>query len=146
MKIVLIKDVKNVGKGGEIKEVADGYASNFLIPSGFAKLATENAVIQAKEQIRENAKKAEKKLENIQELAKKIKGKKIVIKNKAEKGKLFGAINQETILKELQKENLKLKQRDIILKDPIKETGEFLVKICLQDGIETEVKVVVEEE
>jgi large subunit ribosomal protein L9 len=146
MKIVLVKDVEGVGKGGEIKNVADGYANNFLIPKGLAKFATKNAVVQAKEQMKKSEEEAEERLKNIQELAKKIDGKEIVMKSKAEKGKLFGAINQEDILKELQKENSELKAENIVLKDPIKEVGEYSVRVCLEDGIEGKVKVVVEEE
>lgn len=145
MKVVLIKDVENLGKGGEIKKVADGYANNFLIPSGLVKPATESAVLQAKEQAKKNAKEEEKKNKNIQALAEKMKDKKIVIKSKAEKGKLFGAITQDVVLKELQKENSELKTENIIIEKPIKEVGEYSIKIRLQEGMEVALKIVVEE-
>jgi large subunit ribosomal protein L9 len=81
MKVVLIKDVQNLGNAGEVKEVADGYARNFLIPGGYVELATEAAVKRAEKLRVEKEKRAEEELKKAEELASKLEGVSVTMTN-----------------------------------------------------------------
>lgn len=145
MKIVLIKEVKSVGKPGEIKEVADGFARNFLIPNGLAEPATEGAVKNAEQEAEERAEENQKELEIIQKNAAALDGRELFLKEKAKEGKLFGSVSAELIVEKLEEEGIELKKENIELENPIKETGEFPIKIKLKHGLEAEIKVIIEE-
>jgi large subunit ribosomal protein L9 len=146
MKVVLNQDIKNIGKAGDIKEVSDGYARNFLLPQKLAMPATESAVKQAlnakSKQL--EAEKAEQ--EKMKELAKIIAGKRIVIKAKEKKGKLFGSITVKNIAQELKKEKIEISEKSIIIESPIKEVGEYEIKIRLDHGLETSLMLAIEKE
>ncbi|MDA3815211.1 MAG: 50S ribosomal protein L9 [Patescibacteria group bacterium] len=144
MKIVLQKEVKGVGEPGDIKEVANGFAQNFLIPNGLAIPATEDAIKQAEKIATEQEDQMQRELETAQEIASKLDGKEITLKEKAEDGKLFGSISAETITNKLAEENIKINKNNIELADSIKEVGEHQVKIKLDHGLEAELKVVIE--
>ena len=145
MKIVLKKEVKGLGGPGDIKEVANGFAQNFLIPNGLAVPATENAINEAEKIATEQEEANQQELEVAQKNAGELDGKEITLKEKAKDGKLFGSISAETIAKKLSEENIKINKNNIDLSDPIKELGEHQVKIKLDHGLEAELKVVVEE-
>jgi large subunit ribosomal protein L9 len=105
MKIVFLKDVSSKGKAGEIREVADGYARNFLFPRGLALPATQEAIKSAKAKAEENARRQSHLQEELSELAKLIDGKEVYFKARAgEKGQLHGSITSADIAKELSKE------------------------------------------
>lgn len=146
MKVVFIQDIKNIGKKGDIKEVSDGYARNFLLPRKLAALATVSVVKQAL-----NAKSKQLEAEKIdqektKELAKVISGKKIIIKAREKKGKLFGSITAKNIIRELKKGEIEISEKSIVLKSPIKEIGEYEIKIKLDYRVETSLVLVVEKE
>lgn len=146
MKVVLIQDIKNIGKAGDIKEVSDGYARNFLLPKKLVAPATESTIKQAL-----NAKAKQLETEKIEqektrELAKVIAGKKIVIKAKEKKGKLFGSITAKNIAQELKKEKLEIPEKSVILENPIKELGEYEIKIRLDHGVDSSLMLVIEKE
>lgn len=146
MKVVLIQDIKNIGKKGDIKEVSDGYARNFLLPRNLVLAATESAVKQALE-VKSKQLEAEKiNQEKTKELAKIIAGKKITIKAKEKKGKLFGSITAKNIAQELKKENVEISEKSIVLESPLKEIGEYEIKIRLDQGIETSLMLAIEKE
>lgn len=98
MKVILLKDVKNLGVKGSVVEVAEGYGRNYLIPKGFAKLATEGSLKEVEEhQARENAK-AKKQLEQAEKMGSKIAGKVVEIPAKAgEGGRLFGSVTNKEV-------------------------------------------------
>ncbi|HHX58686.1 MAG TPA: 50S ribosomal protein L9 [Candidatus Moranbacteria bacterium] len=140
MKIVLLEEVKNVGKKGEVKEVSDGFARNFLLPRQLAEPANEANIARA-EAMREKIDQLnEKELSEKRALADKLKGKKIVIKAKSENGKLFGAITKKQIAQELSIAD----ESTILLENAIKELGDFVIKVRLAENIETEVKLTIE--
>jgi large subunit ribosomal protein L9 len=145
MKIVLQKEVKGLGKAGDIKEVANGFAQNFLIPNGLAVPATENAISEARNIAEKQEESSQQELEVTQKIAGELDGKEITIKEKAEDGKLFGSINAETIVKKLAEDNVKINKSNVELSEPIKEVGEHKVKIKLDHGLEAEIKIVIEE-
>ncbi len=146
MKVVLLEDVENLGKRGDIKEVSDGYGRNFLIPHRKVQIATDKAIQWAKKEAEKRAQEAEKELKKIQELAKKIDGQEIVIKMKADEGKLFGSIGEKEIKEALDKQGVSIKKEAIKIDKPIRETGEHQVDINLQHGIETKINVIIEED
>lgn len=131
MKIILLKDVPKVGRKYDIKEVAEGYALNMLIPRGLAKVATKDAVAKV-EQLKANDltnKKIQEELllKNLEV----IRNLKIDIKEKAnEKGHLFAGVTRERVFEEVTKATrLTLNIDSIILDKPIKETGEHKITV-----------------
>jgi len=139
MKIILLKDVKNFGKKGEIKKVAEGYARNFLFPQNLAKKVTDKIIYQENLRVQEEQKKLAQREEENQNLIKKLKGKKFSIKRKAKKGKLFGSITSKDIFSELEKEHFTISEKSIIIEQVIKKVGLWKIKIVLSPGMETEI-------
>lgn len=141
MKIILLQDVKSLGKKGEVKEVAEGYARNFLFAKNLAQIATPNAIkmVEAKNE-KEKAQKIEEE-KRLLALCEKLKNKEIVILVKERKGKLFGSITAKQIVAELAKENLEILEKCIIMKSNIKKIGNYEVGIELSEKIKTEIKL-----
>lgn len=150
MKVILIKDVPKLGEEGDIITVADGYGRNFLIPQGLAVLATKEAKKKAEELKKKKIKEKEEKIKKLKEMAEKMKDLVVTIKAKVtEEGKLFGSVNAKMITEEINKLSIisySLSDEQVDLIEPIKELGERKVKIKLGEGIETQIKVVVEKE
>ncbi|MDD2913119.1 MAG: 50S ribosomal protein L9 [Candidatus Pacebacteria bacterium] len=147
MKVILIEDVNGLGKKYEVKNVADGYARNFLIPNNLAKIATENALLWLEAQKEIMEKKTEDDLAKAQKVASKIDGMEIAIPVKlGEKGQLFEKITAVKIAEKLKEEGIEIEKKQIKLENPIEELGEYSVKIKLEHNLEPEVKVVVSEE
>jgi large subunit ribosomal protein L9 len=135
MKVILLKDIKGVGKRFEEKEIADGYANNFLIPkkmvaplSGASAGAIKNLKSQEEKMRAEEA-------QILKENIAKLKGLKLSITAKAnEKGHLFASLNASKIREFLkEKEGIEIPADDILLKEPIKEIGTFEVPISFED-------------
>jgi large subunit ribosomal protein L9 len=102
MKVLLIKDVKGLGKAGEIKNAKDGYARNYLIPKGFAKVATEEVVKEWEEEQKRKQAELEKELKELNELKAKIESTKVKIRHKlGANGHLYGAITNKEIAEKL---------------------------------------------
>lgn len=146
MKVVLLENIKGLGQKGEIKEVKDGYGMNFLIPQKKAILATSGNAKQAELELEKQVKERENKMATNKKIAENIKGKEIVIKVKAQKEKLFGALTEKDIKKVLELEGLKIDSGKISLSKPIKKIGQFDLKIQWDDGIEASFKLNVVEE
>ena len=147
MKVIFLKDVEKIGKKLEVKEVKDGYARNFLIPQGLVKLATVEALkwLEIQKDIEE--KKAEEGLKKTQEIASAIVNQEIVIFVKVgEQDQLFESINAQKISERLKELGFDIKKTQIDLPEPIKEIGEFPVKINFEHNLETEIKVIVTKE
>ena len=147
MRVILLQDVENLGKKYEIKEVNDGYARNFLIPKGLAKPATEEALKWLETQKEAEAKKAEEELKMVQERATAIDGLEVIIPVKiGEDGQLFESITSQKISEKLKELGFDIKKSQIELAEPIKELGEFPVKIKFEHNLEAEIRVIVIEE
>lgn len=128
MKVVLLKDVKGTGKKGEIKEVADGYASNFLFKNGLAKRADNSALSENAIQKSAMAFHKQEEIKAAKELAKKIEGISVTLKIKCgENGKMFGSVTSKEIAEELEKRGINLDKKKIDLKEPIKLIGIYKV-------------------
>lgn len=146
MKVILLKDVKNLGKKGESREVANGFARNFLFPQKMAELATNAAVQKSQLEMSKEAQVQEEALQKIQDLAENLAGSEIIIQAKAKKGKLFGAVSKKKILKELEKKGVMVAEDAITLEEAIKEVGEYEIKVELGHGIETSFNLKIEGE
>jgi large subunit ribosomal protein L9 len=147
MRVILLKDIENIGKKHEIKEIKDGYVRNSLIPNGLVKPVTKEVLKWLEVQKEIESKKAEEVLKDIQELASKIDGIEIVVPVKiGEKNQLFEKINSQKIHEKMKEAGFDIPKSQIDLQEPIQETGEFPVKIKFDHNLESEITVVVTEE
>ncbi len=147
MKLILKEDVKNIGNMGQIVDVADGFARNYLIPRGFAleanvknikSLEHEKKVIQEKvKKIKVSAQAVSDKLANVT----------LVIKAKAgEEGKLFGSVTTMDIAEQLKNEGFEIDKKKISLEEPIKRLGTYSVNVKLHSDVSTQIYIQVIEE
>lgn len=144
VKVILLDDVENVGKKFNVKEVKAGHARNLLIPKGLAKLATKQNMKWLDSQKKIMEKVAEEDLKKIQGLASKLASAEVTIMVKVgPEGQLFESINNAKIAESLKSMGFEVKKSQINLEKPIKELGEFPVKISLDHNLETEITVIV---
>ncbi|MDO8443663.1 MAG: 50S ribosomal protein L9 [Candidatus Azambacteria bacterium] len=144
MKIVLLKDVPSLGKRGDAKDVSDGYGHNFLIKKGLAEILTSQVTKKLETEKGRQEKLAAELTKSVTDLKEKIEKIKIVLKTKiGESGKIFGSVTPAVLLAELKKNNIKIEKNQILSK-PLKTMGEHKIKIKLPQGIEAELKVVIE--
>jgi large subunit ribosomal protein L9 len=142
MKVVLLKDVEKLGREGEIKEVAEGYARNFLIPQNFVKPATDQAIAEVELKKEKKTKSDQMELAEAQKIAEQLDGRELFIKVKEKDGTLFGSVNEKTIAKSFADEGLKIDPKNVKLEEPIKEVGDYDVKLELDHGLEAGIKVI----
>ena len=144
MKVILLQDVKKMGKKGDVIEASDGYARNYLFPRKLAEEATANAlhVVNAKKENERKKKLAE--LEAAQKLAGELKGKEVTINAKAgESGRLFGAITNKDIAEVINKTfNLSIDKKKIVM-DTIKVAGGYEIEVKLYPEVSTKMKVII---
>lgn len=147
MKVVLLKDVPNVGRSGEIKEVAEGYGRNYLIPRGLAKPATAEAVAEAKQRQQAEARREARIEAEAQELARQINQMQLVFQVRVgEQGRLYGSITSADIAEKLQQQlHREIDKRRIELEEPIRQLGSYKVPVRLAHQHVGRVTVVVEE-
>jgi large subunit ribosomal protein L9 len=142
MKVILKKDFIHLGREGEIKEVKDGYARNFLIPKGIAIVATEGAIKSLKASEERRKKKIEQRNKVLKELAQKISQLTLSFsRTKNEEGHMFGSVTKSDIIKALKAANIEIDRDNIILSSPLKEFGTFDIKVVLSPDISTSFKV-----
>jgi len=142
MKVILKKDFIHLGREGEIKEVKDGYARNFLIPKGIAVVATEGAIKSLKASEERRKKKIEQRNKVLKELAQKISQLTLSFsRTKNEEGHMFGSVTKSNIIKALKAANIEIDRDNIILSSPLKEFGTFDIKVVLSPDISTSFKV-----
>ena len=147
MKVILLQDVDKVGKKFEIKTVADGYARNFLFPRDLAKQATSESIEWLEMQKELLATKSEEELKHVQGLASGLDDLEVPIAVKVgEEGQLFEAINAQKIAERLKGMGHEVKKSQIKLQKPLKETGEFPVRVLLEHNLEAEIRVIITEE
>lgn len=149
MKVIFLQDVRGKGKSGEVKEVPDGYAQNFLIKNGKAKAATRAAMSQLKGQQKAEEKREEEELEESKKLKSMLEDDKTVVELKAKSGtdgRLFGSIPSKQIATALEKQfGVKLDKRKIELPEPIKVAGYTNVPVKLHAEVTAKIRVHVSE-
>ncbi|MDY5987907.1 50S ribosomal protein L9 [Sporofaciens sp. SGI.106] len=148
MKVILLEDVKSLGKKGEIVEVNDGYARNFLLKTKKGVEANSKNLNDLKLQKANADKVAQENLEAAQELGKKIEAGKVEVSIKTgEGGKVFGSVSSKEIAAAVEEQmGLKLDKKKIQLKEQIKSLGTHNVPVKLHAKVTAELKVVVKEE
>lgn len=148
MKVVLLQDVKGSGKKGELINVSDGYARNFLFPRKLAKQADAQALNELKNAAESRQFKIDTDTAKAKENAAMLEGKTLKLTGKAGKGgKLFGSVTSKEIAAGLKKEfNIDVDKRKIVLETDIKSFGTFNAEVKLYTGISANVKVMVQEE
>ena len=147
MKVMLLKDVKGTGKKGEIKEVSDGYARNFLLKKGVAVEANQANMKELDEKSKSKERKALIEYEEAVLLGKQMENVNIQIEVKSgEGGRLFGSITSKEIAEQLKKQkNIDIDKRKILMDEPIRTLGSTLVEIKLHQKVTTKIRVDVKE-
>jgi len=148
MKVILLTDVSGKGKAGEVKEVSQGYAKNFLLPQGLALTATPAAIKEAELRIRK-----EKALESadqakLVELAKQIEGTEIHLQARVGSGeRLFGSITAADIAEELNRVvGSSIDKRNIDIDKPLRQAGNYEVTVKLAKDLKPQIRVIIEQE
>lgn len=144
MKVVLIKDVKGTGKCGDVKEVADGYAKNFLLKNNLAKPADMSNLAENTRQKEAQAYHKEQERLRAVALGKTIENRVVTISLKVgENGKIFGSVTSKEVAEELAKANITVDKRQLILPETIKSTGEFVIVAKLHPTVNVKFTLIV---
>ena len=143
MKIILKKEVANLGEAGEVVNVKTGYALNYLVPQGFATIATPSALKQHEETIRQRAHKEAKIVADAQAFADKLSGMLLTIPVKVNaEGKIFGSVSAAQVAEALAAQGIEVDRRNIIVAgDTIKEVGTFDAEVKCYRDIKANIKV-----
>ena len=144
MKVILLQDVKKIGKKGDVIEASDGYARNFLFPKKLAQEATESNlhILNNKKENDRKQKLAE--IEAAQKLAGELKGKEITIKAKTgENGKLFGAITSKDVAELIKTQYKVVVDKKKIVMETIKVAGGYTIEVKLYPEVTTKMKVII---
>ena len=146
MKVILLEDVKSLGKKGEIVNVNDGYARNFILPKKLGLEATSKNLNDLKLQKQNDEKVAQEKLDAAKALAEEIKEKSITVKIQAGvEGKVFGSISSKEIATEAKKQlNMDIDKKKIVIPEAIKSLGTYNVNIKLHKDVTATLTVKVE--
>jgi large subunit ribosomal protein L9 len=146
VKVILLKDVPELGQTDEVKEVSLGYARNFLVPRGLAIEASEKQVADLEVRKAKKAASAEADLKHMEELVQKLEGQTVEIAAKAsEEGTLYGSVSAAKIASALKDKGLEVKKEQI-LAEHIKELGEHEVVINLDHGLEARITLIINPE
>jgi len=144
MKVVLLEDVENVGKRYEIKEVADGFARNSLIPKGLARVATDEAIQWANDMVALEEERGAQELEKVGGTASNIDGLEVEMKMKVgEQDQLFEKITPAKIAAKIKEMGYDVKKDQVILEKDIEEIGEFDAKVRFEHNLEVQIKIIV---
>ena len=141
MKIILKKEVANLGEAGDVVEVKTGYALNYLVPQGYATVGTASALKQHEETLRQRAHKEAKLVADAEAVAAKISAKDIQIAAKVgESGKLYGAITAAQVAEAISANGVEVEKKNVTVPE-IKELGEYEAKVKCYKGVFATVKV-----
>ncbi len=148
MKVIMLEDVNKIGKKGEIKEVKDGYAHNFLFPKNLAVPATKQNLAHVEKEKEAKKEEERKRKEEAQEIGKQLEDKNFTFQVKAgEQGRLFGSLTTKEIASEIEKQyNLKLDRRKLSIDEPIRSLGTYNVTAKLHPEVSFDFKIIVKQE
>jgi large subunit ribosomal protein L9 len=142
MKVILQKDIPNLGDAGDIKDVADGYARNYLLPKKLVLLANESSKKAIEHQKKLIKLKKEKRKKESEKIAEGLSGVEVTIEAQVgEEGKLFGSVTTMDIAAKLLEKGFEVDKRKILLDAPIKQEGEFEITIKLEEGLNAQIKI-----
>lgn len=145
MKVILLQDVRSIGKKHDIKEVSDGYARNFLFPNKLAEPATASAEKKLGALRAQQEKDSEELMKRLQEIKKSVGDLSLQFELEADaKGSVFGSVNKDSILKALRDHGLVTSERvHVMIDHPIKKLGAHTVSLDLGKGITAELKIII---
>ncbi len=145
MKVILLQDVEHLGKAGEIKDVSGGFGRNYLIPKGYAVLATRGQIKQAEQRLAAEQRRAETVRRDAEAVAARINGRTVTLTVKVgEQDRLYGSVTSSDIAEQIAAQlGVEVDRRKIELGEPIKRTGTYPVTVRLMSGVEPVVNVVV---
>jgi large subunit ribosomal protein L9 len=147
MKVILLKDVKSQGKKGDVINVSDGYARNYLIRLGFAEEVNNSGLNEIAQKKAAEELRLEKEKKDAEELFNKINGVTVKVLVKCgEKGKIFGSVTAKEIAEQLEKQGISIDKRKIVLKEAIKQTGRSMIDIKVYNNMTARVNLVVDKE
>lgn len=142
MRIILRTDISKLGKSGDILEVKDGYARNFLIPKGLALEATSTNLKKIKEEQKQKALKFQREKKRAEQQASELSKQSLTIPVEVkEKDQLYGSITSSEIAKALEEQNIQIEKKNILLENPIKTLGIYEVPIRLHPEIITKIRI-----
>jgi large subunit ribosomal protein L9 len=142
MKVILRQDVKGLGREGDLKVVKDGYARNFLLPTGRAVIADKGAVANWERHRDQREERDRAVRADAEALAERLRELKLEIPVKAgERGRLFGAVTSHQIADHINRSGIELDRHALHLREPIKALGDYRVEVRLMPGVETSVTV-----
>jgi large subunit ribosomal protein L9 len=142
MRVILKQDIPTLGRAGDIKEVKDGYARNFLFPRGLVMNATVRSVKEKAFLEQVQSRKIAKRKKSAEELAAQLNGKEVTLQAKVgEDNKLFGSITNIQISKQLESMGFHVDRRSIALDDNIKALGNYKIQIKLHDGVNASIQL-----
>lgn len=142
MKVILTKDVKGLGRSGDIKEVSDGYARNFLLAKSLALPATTALLGKVEKEQAEQREKIERLSKEMESLKNKFSGQTFTIQAKTSGNTLFAGLHESDIIRVLEKKmGLKLESKQVQILEPIKTVGTFEVVLNLSDSVNTKIKI-----
>lgn len=145
MKVILQKDVKELGRAGDLLNVSTGYFRNFLFPKDLAIEATETKVKEWEHLKKVSEAKKVKALDEKKKVVSKLNGLSITFKAVAgESDKLFGAVTHGDISKELEKQGFSVDKRDVVLEEPIKILGKHKAQVKFSEGLVADISINVE--
>lgn len=146
MLVVLLSDVKGLGKKGDLVKVADGYARNYLFPRDLAQEATSGALKSRQQERAAQARRRERELQEAKDLASRIDGARVVVRAKAgETGRLFGAVTAQDAADALETQvGVKVSRKRLSLGEAVKQVGEFPVEVRPHAGVTAHFTLVVE--
>ena len=147
MKVILKEDVKSIGSMGQVVDVSDGFARNYLVPRGLAVEANVKNIKSLEHEKKVIQEKARKVKNSVQDLADRLANITVVIKTKAgEEGKLFGSVTTMDIAEQLKNQGIEIDKKKISLDEPIKRLGTYAVNLKLHSEITAQVNMQVIEE
>jgi len=142
MRVILIDDVVNLGYKDDVVTVKNGYGRNFLIPQKKAIIASDSALKILAENAKQRAHKLEKIKEDARSVSEKLEGISLVVSAKTSStGTIFGSVNNILIAEELAKQGIEIERKQIIIKEPIKEVGNYSVTVRLHKEVSVEIPV-----
>lgn len=147
MKVILLEDVRGSGVKGDVVNVSDGYARNYLLPRGLAIKADKGSLKNLKLKMKSEERRAEREAEEARELAEKLEDVTLVIKAKSgESDKLYGSVTNKELAEELKTQhNLVVDRKKIVMEEPIRQLGDVELEVKLYPNITGKLKVKIEE-
>jgi large subunit ribosomal protein L9 len=145
MKVILLQDVRTIGKKFDVKDVADGYARNFLCAGKLAEPATASAIAKLEKMKAESEKDDQELMKRLHEIAAQMNEVALQFELETdEHGTVFGSVNKEAISKALREHNIIRNERvELTVEHPIKKVGEYVIPVDLKKGITANLKVIV---